>query len=307
MHADVVHGALLGTYELRRRPSTRPVVSVVVPTRGSRGMVWGAERDYVVDAIESILRRSSYTALEFVVVADAPTPAHVLERLRTVGGDRLKVVPFDEPFNFSRKCNVGAAAAIGDVLLFLNDDTELIAQGSIEQMVGILEEPDVGMVGGKLLFADGRLQHAGHVYPGAPTHALFGWPGNDVGPHRMLMVARECSGVTAAAAAMRREVFDAMGGFDEAFPVNFNDVDLCLRVRQAGYRIVWTPAAQWYHFESVTRVAGHTQDELDLLYGRWQAEMHRDPYFNECLLPGRNDWLPRPLLGGVSADTLGGH
>jgi GT2 family glycosyltransferase len=304
---EVRHGSLLGTYEVLRRPAAVSLVSVVIPTRGGHGMVWGHERDFVVDAVASIAERSEYPAVEFVVVADRPTPQRVLDRLHEVGGDRLRVVMFDEPFNFSRKCNVGAAASAGEVLLFLNDDTELVAPGSIGQMVGHLEEHDLGMVGAKLLFADGRLQHAGHVYPGGPVHALFGWPSSTVGPHRMAVVARECSGVTAAAAAMRRDVFDAVGGFDEAFPVNFNDVDLCLRVRRTGYRIVWTPAAEWYHFESVTRVAGQTQEELDLLFGRWRHELEHDPYFNECLLPGRNDWLPRPLLGGVSADTLGGH
>jgi GT2 family glycosyltransferase len=282
-------------------------VSIIIPTRGGSGAVWGHQRDFVVDAVASIATRSTYPQVEFVVVADSPTPQRVLDRLHEAGGDRLRIVMFDQPFNFSRKCNVGAAAARGDVLLFLNDDTELIDPASIEQMVGHLEESDVGMVGAKLLFADGRLQHAGHVYPGGPVHALFGWPGSAVGPHRMAVVARECSGVTAAASAMRRAVFDEMGGFDEAFPVNFNDVDLCLRVRRAGFRIVWTPHAQWYHFESVTRVAGQTQEELDLLFGRWRYELEHDPYFNECLLPGRNDWVPRPLLGGVSADTLGGH
>jgi O-antigen biosynthesis protein len=269
--------------------------------------VWGHERDFVVDAIASIEHRSSYRNLEYVVVADRPTPTHVLDAVRAAAGDRLRLVMFDEPFNFSRKCNLGAAEAGGDVILFLNDDTELIAPDSIGEMVGHLQATDVGMVGAKLLFADGRLQHAGHVYPGGPTHALFGWPGSSVGPHRMNVVARECSGVTAAAAAMRRDVFAAVGRFDEEFPVNFNDVDLSLRVRRDGYRIVWTPAAEWYHFESVTRVAGHTQDELDRLCARWQHELTHDPYFNEYLQPGRDDWMPRPLCGGVSPDVLGGR
>ena len=305
--AEVVHGSLKGCYKVRRRLAATPLVSIVIPTRGSRGLVWGEERDLVVSAVASIEQRSSYPALEFVVVADRATPPHVLDDVRSAAGDRIRLVMFDEPFNFSRKCNVGAAHATGDVLLFLNDDTELIAPDSVEVMVGHLQSTDLGMVGAKLLFADGRLQHAGHVYPGGPIHALFGWPGSAVGPHRMAVVARECSGVTAAAAAMRRDVFDAVGRFDEAFPVNFNDVDLCLRVRRHGYRIVWTPDAEWYHFESATREAGHTKEELDLLTSRWSFELFHDPYFNACLLPGRNDWLPRPLMAGVSPHVLGGR
>jgi GT2 family glycosyltransferase len=305
--AEVVHGAMLGTYALRRSPTSSPLVSVIIPTRGSSGVVWGSEREYVVDAVKSIEQHSTYRDLEYVVVADSATPASVLERLRAVGGERMRVVMFDEQFNFSRKCNVGVAAATGEVLLFLNDDTELVEPDSIRQMVGYLEESDVGMVGAKLRFADGRVQHAGHVYPGCPAHALYRWPDSSVGPHRMMLVARECSGVTAAAAAMRRELFESLGGFNETFPVNFNDVDLCLRVRRGGHRIVWTPAAAWFHFESVTREAVVFQDEVDRLYDLWESELHSDPYFNECLLPGRDDWLPRPLLGGVSAHTLGGR
>jgi GT2 family glycosyltransferase len=305
--AEVVHGAMLGTYSLRRSPTSSPLVSVIIPTRGSSGIVWGSQRKYVVDAVRSIEQNSTYRNLEYVVVADAATPASVLHRLRAVGGDRMRVVMFDEPFNFSRKCNVGASAATGAVLLFLNDDTELIEPDSIQQMVGYLEETDLGMVGAKLRFADGRVQHAGHVYPGCPAHALYRWPDSSVGPHRMMLVARECSGVTAAASAMRRELFESLGGFNEAFPVNFNDVDLCLRVRRAGYRIVWSPHIEWFHFESVTRPPVVFQDEVDRLYDLWQYELHNDPYFNECLLPGRDDWLPRPLLGGVSAHTLGGR
>ena len=304
--AEVIHGALRGCYQVRRRLAATPLVSIVIPTRGSRGLVWGQERDFVVSAIDSIETRSSYANLEYVVVADRETPDRVLESVRRAAGGRLRLVMFDEPFNFSRKCNVGAAHGTGDLLLFLNDDTELVAPDSIGVMVAHLQSVDVGMVGAKLLFADGRLQHAGHVYPGGPTHALFGWPGSAVGPHRMAVVERECSGVTAAAAAMRRDVFDSVGGFDGAFPVNFNDVDLCLRVRRNHFRIVWTPAAEWYHFESATREAGHTQHELDLLVGRWAAELQHDPYFNECLLPGRDDWLPRPLMAGVAPDVLGG-
>jgi GT2 family glycosyltransferase len=305
--ATVLHGSLRGTYTVRRRLSSTPLVSVVIPTRGSSGVVWDKVRHYVVDAVASIEANSTYPSVEYIVVADSVTPPAVLEELARVGGDKLRIVPFDERFNFSRKCNVGADAASGDVLLFLNDDTELIAPDSIGEFVGHLQSTDVGMVGARLLFADGRLQHGGHLYADGPIHSLFGWPGSAVGPQRMCAIPRECSGVTAAAAAMRREVFDAVGRFDEAFPVNFNDVDLCLRVRREGYRIVWTPAAHWYHFESVTRVAGHTQDELDLLLGRWREELNHDVYFNPCLLPGRNDWLPRPMLSGISADVLGGR
>ena len=137
-------------------------------------------------------------------------------------------------------------------VLLLNDDTQMITSGSVAEMVGLAQQDDVGMVGAKLLFEDGTLQHGGHLYHGTISHALLGWPGDHPGPHRMLAVERECAGVTAAAALLRRDVFNGVGGMNTDFAVNYNDVDLSLTLRAAGYRIVWTPYASWFHFEQQT-------------------------------------------------------
>ena len=108
-------------------------------------------------------------------------------------------------------------SARGDYVLLLNDDTELITPGSVAEMVGLAQQDDVGMVGAKLLFEDGTLQHGGHLYHGTISHALLGWPGAHPGPHRMLAVERECAGVTAAAALLRRDVFNGIGGMNTDF------------------------------------------------------------------------------------------
>jgi GT2 family glycosyltransferase len=208
-------------------------------------------------------------------------------------------VTVEGPFNVSKSINAGAGAAAGDLLLFLNDDTELIEPGSIGEMAAVLQQPDVAMVGAKLLYADGTLQHAGHVFPGLASHALLGYPGDHPGPYRMAIVARECSGATAAAAMMRADVFREIGGFDEALPHNFNDVDLSFRMRAAGYRIVWTPHASWYHFESASRDPATADDERDLLLARWRDRIEHDPYFNVNLAPHRTDWLERPGRSGA--------
>ena len=155
------------------------------------------------------------------------------------------------------------------------------------------------MVGAKLLFEDGTIQHAGHVYPGLCTHALIGYPGEHPGPYRMAAVVRECSGVTAAAAMITADRFAEVGRFDEALPHNFNDVDLSLRLRRAGYRNLWTPHASWYHFESATRDPTTGDAERDLVLARWRAEIERDPYHNPNLAPHRSDWLERPGRSGA--------
>ncbi len=218
-------------------------MSVVIPTRGSRGRIWGVERIFVHDAVASLLADSDDRCeLEIIAVVDAGTDDLVERGLRRIAGDRLRVVAYDAPFNFSDKINRGVAAARGEFVLLLNDDTELVTSGSVAEMVGLAQQEDVGMVGAKLLFEDGTLQHGGHLYHGTISHALLGWPGDHPGPHRMLAVERECAGVTAAAALLRRSVFNRVGGMNTDLAVNYNDVDLSLTLRASGHRIVWTPA-----------------------------------------------------------------
>lgn len=280
----------LGYHRLRRRLAVQPTVSVIIPTAGASGLVWGAERAHVVDAVRSLRHRSSYPIHEIIIVADGVTPPAVFDRLREVGGEAVVVVPYDRPFNFAEKIDVGAARATGDYLLLLNDDIEVISADFLETMLGLAVQPDVGMVGCKLLYADGTLQHAGHVYSGEPMHAFLGRGSNEPGPHGLLLVDREVSGVTAACALVRASVFDEVGGLSREFPVNYNDVDFCLKVRRAGYRIVYTPHAALYHFESQTRRNVVTADDHARIRARWAHELDHDPYHNPNLVPGRDDW-----------------
>lgn len=292
-----------GCYRVRRRLTDRPLVSVIIPTRGSAGRVWGATRVFVVDAIQSLLDQSTYRQLEFVVVYDSATPEPVLAALRRIAGEQLKLVEYDKPFNFSDKMNLGAVHSSGEMLLMLNDDTELIEPDSIEVLVAHLQTPGVALVGAKLLFADSTLQHGGHVYHYDLRHACLGWPGDSPGPWplRPLAVERECSGVTAAAALIHRSAFEQVGGFSTDLPLNFNDVDLCLKLRAAGHRIVWTPWSVWYHFESRTRVPELAEGEYEFINERWHYAINNDPYYNTNLAPRRSDWLERPLRSGAPA------
>ncbi len=292
-----------GCYRVCRELTEHPLVSVIIPTRGSAGRVWGATRVFVVDAVQSLLDRSTYRELEFVVIYDSATPDPVLAALRRIAGDQLKLVEYDKPFNFSDKMNLGAVHASGDLLLLLNDDTELIEPTSIDLMVAHLQTPGVALVGAKLLFSDGTLQHGGHVYHYDLRHACLGWPGDSPGPWplRPLAVERECSGVTAAAALVDRRAFEQVGGFPTELPLNFNDVDFCLKLRAAGHRIVWTPWATWYHFESRTRVPELADGEYEFINERWHYAINNDPYYNMNLEPRRSDWLERPLRSGAPA------
>ncbi|MDG0975895.1 glycosyltransferase, partial [Ilumatobacter sp.] len=301
-----------GIYRVQNTlPSPPPQVSVLIPTRGSAGHIWGISRCFVVEAVRSIVERSTYSDLEFVVIIDDDTPPAVITTLQDLVGERLVLVEHHGEFNFSTKMNEGAAAASGDLLLFLNDDTELIEPDSIQVLVGLVTGPSegasgpVGMAGSKLLFDDGTIQHGGHVYFHGPHHASTGWSGASPGPLplRPLAVARECSGVTAAVAMMSAELFNEVGGFPEELPLNYNDVDLSLRIRAAGYRIIWTPHSLWYHFESRTRIGKVLPRETEYIEQRWAHELRNDPYYNPRLSPLWFDWLEWPL----DEPTFAGH
>lgn len=309
--ATVEAGPYPGLYRIHRPTDPATLVSVVVPTRGSSGRVWGAMRVFVVEAVRSLVERSTHRVLEIVLVVDPPTPPEVLDeigRITAAAGVGLVVVDFDEPYNFSRKVDAGVAASSAEFVLVLNDDTELIAPDSVSVMLGLLgagagagADPagPVGAVGAKLLYPDGTLQHAGHVYHHEFMHAFIGWDGEHPGPQRMLAVERECAGVTAAALMTTRSVLDEIGGFPDDLPLHFNDVDVSLSIRATGRRILWTPYACWYHFEGRTRDRGATMEEWTRVAQRFPDGRPTDPYAHPHLVPRRSDWLERPGRSGA--------
>jgi GT2 family glycosyltransferase len=270
----------VGVYRIRRRLARTPLVSIIIPTRGSRAYTRGADRVMVVDAVRSLVERSSYPDYEIIIVADAPTPDSVLADLSDLAGERLRVVPFSGPFSFSAKINMGAVHAQGELLMLLNDDVEILTSDWIETMVALAVIPDVGMVGAKLLYEDGTVQHLGHLYErGDVTHLASGAPADWPGPVADLLVEREVSGVTAACALLRREVFELVGGLSPAFPVAFNDVDLSLKLTGAGYRILITPFAVLHHFETKTRERSVASHEVIALRRRWDHRLLVDPFW----------------------------
>jgi GT2 family glycosyltransferase len=250
-------------------------VSVIVPSIGAAGQVGGVDRVFVVEAVRSVLATTSTVDVDVVVVAGRTMPADVTEQLMAMGP--VRCVPYDAEFNFSATVNLGAVHATGRNLLLLNDDTEAIADGWLQAMLDALT-PTVGAVGARLLFEDGTLQHAGHTYRTSLDHVAFGMSGDAAGRGGLLLQRRSVAGVTAACMLTPAAVYNHVGGFTTLLPGNYNDVDYCMKLRHAGYDVVYEPAAALYHFESRSRVAGIGQDEIDLIQRRWLSKLVADPY-----------------------------
>lgn len=266
-------GAEEGLVRVRRAPDLTTPVSVIIPTIGTKAEVGGRERTMVIETIRSIAARSEHRDVEYVVVYDRPTPEEVLDELRALRTDpglRIKLIVFPEPFNFSAKCNYGAGFADGEVLLFLNDDMEAIGEGVIESLIAPLAEEGVGATGPKLRFEDGRIQSAGIQFGSGHIRNRYRLADpKDAGEAAELLLSREATGLTGACLAMHRTLFDEIGGFPESFPMNYNDVDLGLKILRHGRRLLWLHDVELFHFESVTRDRTVHPAELERLTHRW--------------------------------------
>ncbi len=254
--------------DVRRRLTTRPKVSIIIPTNASRKRIWGQDVVLVEQCVASIAQRSTYEDYEILVVHDMVDES-VLARLEALAPGRIVAVPYDRPFNFSEKINLGALHSRGDRLLLLNDDTLVITPDWIEVLAAHLEASDVGMVGPKLLLADGRIQSAGHYFRFGAHHVAGELAGDDPGPFGCLTFPSERTGLTMACVMVPRALFSAVGGLATELPGAFNDIDFGNKLVEYGYRLIWTPHASLYHFESLSRDPTVPKEHIVRIYQRW--------------------------------------
>ncbi len=278
----------------RRLPEEPPLVSVIIPTRDNAGML--------KRCLDGLLYRTDYPALEVLIVDNGSTASDALALLAALEPNpRVRLLRRPGPFNYSALNNMAARLAKGEVLLLLNNDTDVLSPSWLGEMVAHAIRPDVGAVGTKLLYPDGRVQHAGVVLgnPTMITHQLRLSARDDPGPQGELALARTVLAVTAACLALRKSVFWEVGGLDEAnLAVAFNDVDLCLRLQDHGYRVVWTPFAEMLHLESASRGpdsgdpirVARAQREFAVVSNRWAPDMRVDLFHNPNIIYGWDEW-----------------
>lgn len=282
LKGEVVDSKVPSTYKINYELNEMPLISILIPNK-----------DHIDDlkkCIDSILDYSTYKNFEIVIVENNSTELKTFEYYQELQKDpKIKVVTWKGPFNYSAINNFGAGFCSGKYLLLLNNDIEVITPNWIEEMLMFAQREDVGAVGARLYYPDDTLQHGGIILGlgGVAGHAQFGISREDPGYAGRISFAQDLSACTAACLLVRREVFDQVDGFDEGLEVAFNDVDFCLRLREKGYLIVYTPYAELYHYESKSRGYEDTpekqerfQDEIALMKVRWGHLLKHDPYYN---------------------------
>lgn len=274
-------------YATRFDLQQRPLVSIVIPTKDKRSLLQ--------TTIESIWARTDYDRYEIIVVDNESSDPDTLRYLDSLA-PRCQVLKWREPFNYSAINNFGVKHARGEQILFLNNDVEVIAPDWLTAMLEHAQRPEVGVVGARLLYASGRIQHAGVVVGinRVAANAFRSWPGETIGNPRLADLTRNCSAVTGACMMVPRRIFDEVGGFDENLRVVLNDVDLCLKIRERGLLVVYTPHALLYHYEGSSRGRLHPPPDERVFEARWKDFLDRgDPYYSPNLSDKHDDWRIR--------------
>jgi GT2 family glycosyltransferase len=278
-HGVVAPSPVAGTWSVARSVSPDVRVSVIVPFRDGATLLRAC--------CDTVTATASGVNLELVLVDNGSRDPETLSLVdRLVESPAVRVLRDDQAFNWAALNNAAAAQCTGDVLVFLNNDIECRRDGWLAAMAAHALRPDVGAVGARLLYPDGRVQHAGVVLGlgGAAGHVLAGLPGSDPGYLGMAVLTRDCCAVTGACLATRRQLFDDLGGFDESLGLDLNDIDYCMRARRRGLRVVYEPRAELVHYESPSRGTSGSIPDIARFIDRWEQDiLDGDPHLSPNL------------------------
>lgn len=287
IHAEVFEGEYLGLYRTKFIRDHDPLISIIIPNK-----------DHIDDlkrCMESIEQKSTYKNYEYIIVENNSTDPATFEYYKKLEAENPKVrmVYWDGVFNYSAINNYGASFAKGEYLLLLNNDTEIINPDCLEELLGYCMRKDVGAVGARLYYEDDTIQHAGVVigFGGIAGHCFVQQKRGTTGYCHRIICAQDYSAVTAACMMVKRSAFDAVGGLSEELAVAFNDIDFCMKLRKAGYLIVYNPYAELYHYESKSRGLEDTPEkvarfnkEIATFEKKWPEILKKgDPYYNPNL------------------------
>ncbi|MFV0527835.1 MAG: glycosyltransferase family 2 protein [Lachnospiraceae bacterium] len=295
---EVSHTKDLGFYRVSYPVQGNPLVSIVIPNKD--------EQETLLTCLQSIRSRSSYTNYEIIIVENNSETEEIFacyEELKKQ--EHIKIITWNQPFNYAAINNFAVAQARGDYILFLNNDVEVITQTWLEEMIGNLQRPQVAVVGAKLYYPDDTIQHAGCIVGmgGVAGHIFTDMDRKRSGYLHKASIQQNMSAVTAACMMVEKSAFLEVGGFTEELAVAFNDVDFCLKIRSHGFLIVYNPFVELYHFESKSRGAEDSQDkvrrfqeEIEYMRVHWRSILcEGDPYYNKNLSLTKWNYSLKPL------------
>jgi len=277
-------------YALPKKP---PLISIIIPTRNGL--------DLIKQCVDSLITKTSYSNYEVIIIDNGSDDGKTLEYFENLKQDnRIRILRDERAFNFSALNNAAVEKSNGEYVCLLNNDTEIISPNWLEEMVSIAIQPNVGAVGARLWYPNDTLQHGGVIVGigGTAGHAHRHLPRGQSGYFARANLIQTMSAVTAACLLIKKEIYIKVGGLDEVnLKVAFNDVDFCLKVRESGYRNVWTPYAELYHHESATRGYEDTpekklrfQNETLYLQNKWKDKLLKDPAYNPNLTLDHEDF-----------------
>lgn len=283
---QVVMTEHLGFYHVIYPIREQKKVSIIIPNKD--------QKEILERCIESIIQKTDYKNYEIIIVENNSTTNEIFEYYKTIEQrENIRVVIWKDKFNYSAINNFGVKYANGEYLLFLNNDIEVIRENWLSEMLANVQRKEVGIVGAKLLYPDNMVQHAGVIIGmgGIAGHPLSRHPADDCGYFARGIIQQNLNAVTAACMLTKKEVYEKVNGFEEELAVAFNDIDFCLKVRKAGYLIVYDPEALLYHHESISRGKEDTlekrnrfEGEVDYMAKKWKDVLEKgDEYYNPNL------------------------
>ena len=295
IEAEVIPTKYPGMYRTKYPVKQTPKISVIIPNKD--------HTDDLIKCLRSIRGKNTYENIEILVIENNSQKKKTFKDYRRIMHEypKVKVLYWKgEGFNYPEINQYGIDHATGEYLLFLNNDTEMIGNDCIKEMLSYCMREDVGAVGARMYYEDGTLQHGGVIIGlgGVAGHAFLGMDGDSPGYFARAQVIHDLSAVTAACMMIKKQVYEEVGGFDPKFAVAFNDVDLCLKIRKAGYLIVYDPYAELIHYESKSRGYEDTEEkierfnrEIKLFQTRWKKILENgDPYYSPNLTLDHNDF-----------------
>ena len=300
VEGEVEHTPDLGFFRVKYPVQGEPMISIIIPNKD--------EKESLEACLKSIQEKTEYENYEILIVENNSTTEEIFAYYKELSKiPRIRLLKWEREFNYSAINNYAAAHAKGDYLLFLNNDVTVITKGWLKEMLGVCQRKEVGAVGVKLLYPDRTIQHAGCVVGmGGIAGAMFvNMPAERTGYLHKASILQDLSAVTAACMMMKKEVFEEAGGFTEKLAVAFNDIDLCLKVREKNHLIVYDPYVQLYHMESKSRGAEDSkekvrrfQTEIEYMRTHWISILKNgDPYYNKNLSLTKWNYSLKPLDG----------